>query len=83
MPVEGITGGFWVSDVKENGEKLVELCTERGMVIVNTWFKKRCVHKITRVSGVGGQRALMDYMLIERCAKDRLTDVSVQEGRQV
>ena len=55
-------------------------CEEKGLVIGNTLFKKRDIHKYTWISGNGEQKALMDYVLIDRCEKDRLTDVNVLRG---
>ena len=79
-PVEGVIGEFGVPGVNENGEKLVDLCIERELVIGNTWFKKRDIHKYTWESGVDGQRALMDYVLVDRQMKERLVDVNVLRG---
>lgn len=45
MTIEGMIGEHWFPDVNENGEKLEELCAERGKVIRIIWFKKRCIHK--------------------------------------
>jgi len=43
-------------------------------------FSKRDIHKYTWISGNGEQKALMDYVLIDRREKDKLTDVNVLRG---
>ena len=53
------------------------MCVQREMLIGNTWFNKREIHKYTWVSGVNGERALLDYVCIRSCYKDRLLDVNV------
>ncbi|XP_071539225.1 craniofacial development protein 2-like [Panulirus ornatus] len=81
VAVEGIIGIHGVfSVVNGNGEELVDLCAEKGLMIGNTWFKKQDIHKYTYVSRRDGQRALLDYMLIDRRAKERLLDVNVLRG---
>ncbi|XP_071547063.1 craniofacial development protein 2-like [Panulirus ornatus] len=81
VAVEGIIGIHGVfSVVNGNGEELVDLCAEKGLVIGNTWFKKRDIHKYTYVSRRDGQRVLLDYMLIDRRTKERLLDVNVLRG---
>ncbi|XP_071529497.1 craniofacial development protein 2-like [Panulirus ornatus] len=81
VAVEGIIGMHGVfSVVNGNGEELVDLCAEKGLMIGNTWFKKRDIHKYTYVSRRDGQRALLDYVLIDRRAKERLLDVNVLRG---
>lgn len=47
------------------------------MSIGNTLFKKRFIHKSSWVSGDRVQRALMDYLLIDRCTNERLLDVNL------
>ena len=60
-----------------NGEKMIEMCGECEMVVGNTFFKKRMIHKITWVSRIEGDKALMDYVLISSKDKERLLDVNV------
>lgn len=50
--------GHGLPGVYETGGKLIESCAERGILVGNTWFKMWCIH--TWVTGVGGQRPLMD-----------------------
>ena len=59
--IEGVTGKFGVPGLNENGEWLLNMCAERGLVVGNTWFNKRKIHKYTWVSGVDGRNALIDY----------------------
>lgn len=44
--VEGIIGihGVFIV-VNGNGEELIDSCAEKGLVIKNTWFKKREILK--------------------------------------
>ena len=77
---DGVLGKHGVPGVNENGERLVEMCTERRMIIGNTWFKKRMIHKYTREGENGQERSLIDYVLVDEKSKSLLEDVNVYRG---
>ena len=80
VEIDGVIGKFGVPGVNASGEYLLSLCMERGLIVGNTWFKKRRVNKYTWVSGVDGSVSLLDYVLIEKDVKERLLDVNVCRG---
>jgi len=73
-------GKFGVPGINGNGECLVEMCAERGLICGNTWFQKKMIHKYTWNRECGDERILIDYVLTERKFKNRLVDVSVCKG---
>ena len=72
VEVRGIVGPFGVQGKNVNGEKFLELCAANEMLIGNTWFNKKNIHKYTWVSGVTGNPALLDYICISQREKNRL-----------
>ena len=79
--VEGVTGKFGVRDkVNVNGSWMIQVCAERQMVVGNTLFEKKLIHKYTWTSGIDGSRALLDYVLVDRRMKGELLDVNVRRG---
>ena len=82
-PVVDVIGKCGVQGKNDSGEELIGLCLEQELLIGNTWFKKKGINKYTweRVErGVVVDRALMDYLIISRNARDRLLDVHVYRG---
>ena len=82
-PVEDVIGKFGVPGRNESGEELVGMCLERGLVIGNTWFKKKDINKYTWVRverGIVTDRAIMDYILVGRDMRHKLLDVHVFRG---
>ena len=76
-------GKFGVPGENESGEKLLEMCVERELVIGNSWFKKKRINKYTWIrmsNGVVVEKALMDYVLVEKRVIGRLKDVHVYRG---
>ena len=81
--VEGVVGCFGIDGRNESGEKMIYMCTECGMTIGNTMFKKRSVHKYTwerRRREEIVDRALMDYVLVSGNGRSKLLDVNVLRG---
>ena len=50
--IEGVISNIEVLEVNENGEKLVDLCMEKGKREGRAFFKKKDIHKFAWVSGV-------------------------------
>lgn len=49
-----------------NEETIMNFCIENNMVICNTFFKHRDVHKCTRVMESMGEESIVDLALIRR-----------------
>ena len=80
--VQGIVGKYGVPGVDDNGARLLHMCDEQELVVGNTFFNKKGLHRYTRISVVDGvvtDRALVDYVLISKRVKDRLVDVNVKK----
>ncbi len=43
----GVVGKSEVEGVNENGEHLVDVCTERGLFLANTFFQHKVIHWYT------------------------------------
>ena len=78
--IDGITGHFGVTGINESGERLIEMCASQRLIVGNTWFKKKSVNKYTWRRDNGSDRALMDYVLVDRGLKGTLQDVHVYRG---
>ena len=77
---DGVLGRYGVPGVNENGERLVEMCSERRLIVGNTWFQKRMIHKYTWERENGMEKSLIDYVLVEERSKSSLKDVTVYRG---
>ena len=67
--IEGIVGWHGVPGRNESGERLLEMCAERELVVGNSWFKKNYVYKYTWLRMTEGRvvdKALMGYVLLPR-----------------
>ena len=77
---DGIVGKFGVPGMNENGVCLLEVCNERGLIVGNTWFEKKLIHKYTWEREGGVERSMIDLILVEEVMRKRLIDVTVRRG---
>lgn len=81
--VEGVVGRWGVPGRNESGERLLEVCMEKELVIGNTWFRKEERNKYTWVRVANGrvvERACMDFIIVTKRVAGRLIDVHVYRG---
>ena len=67
----------------ESGDLLLEMCAEQGLLVGNSWFKKKDVYKYTWLRMAEGRvvdRTLMEYVLLPKLMLGRLFDVKVLRG---
>ena len=76
--VRGVVGSCGVDGRNENGESLIELCLGRGLKIMNTYFRKRRDNKLTWMSEINGEGALIDYVCVSGRECARVVDVTVR-----
>ena len=80
--VDGIVGKWGVPGVNENGECLVDLCSERGLFLSNTYFEHKLIHRYTwrRVGGNEEQKGLIDYIAVDERLRKDVIDARVVRG---
>jgi hypothetical protein len=74
MKMEGVIVMFGVPGQNWAGERMVEFRAESGLIVENTWFKKKLVNKYTWLRDSGTDEALMDCVLVDKRLKGGLED---------
>src|SRR2546425_5046147 len=72
---EGVHGGKGYGVRNTEGEMLLEFADAMKLVVLNTWFTKNESKKVTYESG--GNKTVVDYMLVRRCDLAKVTDINV------
>ena len=75
-----MVGKYGVLGVNENGEILVEICSERTLSIGNTWSQKRLIQKYTREGENGQGWSLIDFVLGDEKSKNLMEYMNVYRG---
>ncbi|XP_049946441.1 uncharacterized protein LOC126437610 [Schistocerca serialis cubense] len=78
---EEIIGPYGYVRKNEEGEKLFDFCERNGMFVGNTWFCKKNSQKIMRYGwGDRWTKMVIDYFLVEKKNRGRLTEVTALTG---
>ena len=80
--VDGIVGKWGVPGVNDNGECLVDLCSERGLFLSNTFFEHKLIHRYTwrRLDGNEEQKGLIDFIAVDERLRKDVIDARVVRG---
>ncbi len=77
----GVVGKWGVEGVNENDEHLVDVCTERGLFLANTFFQYEMIHWYTwRREDGGEEKSLIDYIAVNKRLRKDVLDAKVVRG---
>lgn len=66
-----------------NGKRIIDLCMENDLVIGNTKFSHKDIHKITREEINRKERSIIDYYLIHREIWKYVKDIKVKRSAEI
>lgn len=66
-----------------NGEKIIELCIENDLIIANTFYTHKDIHKFTREQPSRNEKSIIDYFLINKTNQHLVKDVRVHRGPEI
>ena len=72
---EGVHGGFGFGSRNSERELILEFAESLCLIIANTWFKKE--DKLLVSYDSGGNRSLVDYVLVRAGERTMIKDVKV------
>ncbi len=61
--IGGVVGRYGVEGVNENGQHLVDICDERGLFLLNTFFQHEMIHKYKWTRG--DDSSLIGYTAVD------------------
>ena len=67
----------------ENGRRLLQLSSEHNLLISNTLFPHKRIHKYTWECRGKGLRSLIDYFLVGKEARKQVVDTKVVQGAEI
>ena len=74
---ENVLGAEGWGSRNEEGRKLLDFCKRNGLVVGNSWFRKKESHKVTWYSSDLTKKSLVDYMLYDWEMKRSVRDIKV------
>lgn len=79
--VLGLWGGEEV--LNDNGQRLIEFCIENDMLIGNSHFNHKLIHKITFQAEGREAKSIIDYIIYDRGMRRYFTDVKAITGAEL
>ncbi|XP_072384366.1 uncharacterized protein [Diabrotica undecimpunctata] len=71
---QDVLGPYGEEIKNDNGERIIDICRENNLIIMNTFFKHKDVHKYIREVKSRGERSIIDYVLVNRSSKQWIKD---------
>ena len=65
-----------------NGQKLLRLCAMNELVVLNTFYQHRDIHKFTWESKGRGFRSVIDYFITRKVLRPEVADAKVIRGAE-
>ena len=81
--LERTMGRNGIGDRNENGQQLVEFCSENGMVITGTIFNHKDIHKYTWTSSDNNTQNQIDHILVNGKYRRSLLDTKARRGTYI
>jgi Reverse transcriptase (RNA-dependent DNA polymerase)/Endonuclease-reverse transcriptase len=66
-----------------NGRRLLDFCINHDMIITNTFYEHKQIHKYTRAEPSRGEKSIIDYVIVERNNRHAIMDVRVKRGYEI
>ena len=83
LVVERTIGRHGCGTINNNGERLVDFCADKSMVIGGTLFPHPTTHKFTWISSNGRDKNQIDHIAINGTWRRSLLDIRVRRGADV
>ena len=82
--VEEVMGGFGEDCVpNSNGRRLIDFCMGNDLIITNTIFRHKGIHKFTWCEEAWDRKSLIDHVIVERSLRNNVKDTRVFNGFEI
>ncbi len=78
--IGGVVGKYGVEGVNENGQYFVDICAERGLFLLNTFFQHKMIHRYTWARG--NERSMIDYIAVDNRLRREMEEKGGTEWRE-
>ena len=80
----GETIGHYGESVRNsNGKRLIDFCIMNDLVITNTFYEHKEIHRYTREVRSRGERSIIDYIMINKKYRKEVKDTRVRRGPEI
>lgn len=80
---QGVIGNNGEATLNNNGKRFIEFCNDNNLIIANTFYNHKEIHKITREVPQRNEKSIIDYVVTTRENRKSLKDVRVKRGYEI
>lgn len=80
---ERVIGKHGEKERNNNGRKLIEYSMMNNLIITNTFYKHKDIHKFTREVASRNERSIIDYILVEKNNRKCVKDIRVRREAEI
>lgn len=66
-----------------NGTRVIDFCIENNLLVMNTFYRHKDVHKYTREVKSRNERSIIDYVIASRNLRQAIQNVRVRRGPEI
>ena len=76
--------GHYGEEVRNhNGKRLLDFCIINDLIITNTFYEHKDIHRYTREVSSRDERSIIDYVIVNRNYRNEVTDTRVRRGPEI
>lgn len=79
----GVIGKEGEETLNDSGVRLLEFCVMNDLVILNTMFIHKDIHKFTREEPSRKEKSIIDYIIVKREMRKYIRDTRVKRGPEL
>lgn len=79
----GTIGRYGEDTRNSNGKRLIDFCLINNLVITNTFFQHKDIHKYTREVISRREKSIIDYVIVNRGSLNAIVDTRVKRGAEI
>lgn len=78
-----VIGKYGEEKRNNNGKRMLQYCTLNNLIITNTFYQHRDIHKYTREIKQRNEKSIIDYILVQRNNRRSARDVRVYRSNEI
>lgn len=78
-----VIGKFGEEKRNDNGKRMLDFCTIQNMIITNTFFNHKDIHKYTRVEENRNEKSIIDYILVQKLKRNTVINTKTRRGPEI
>lgn len=76
--------GYYGENVRtNNGRRIIDFCIMNNLIVTNSFYEHRDIHKYTREMRSRNEISVIDYILIDRTHRHEVQDTRVRRGPEI